>query len=103
VQRSVRRTSLSLAAQVLLCRLIDMLDNAVPWDAGRKYDLEKGEEPQYIPRDFRITPLVAYLNLKQKQWLSTQPFMESMDWCGIRGAWARPLQERWCWPGAQVH
>lgn len=29
--------------QVLLCRLIDMLDNAVPWDVGRKYDLEAGE------------------------------------------------------------
>jgi hypothetical protein len=28
---------------VLLCRLIDMLDNAVPWDVGRKYDLEAGE------------------------------------------------------------
>jgi len=66
--------------QVLLCRLIDMLDNAVPWDVGRKYDLEAGEEPQFIPRDFRITPLVAHLNGKQRKWLSTQPFMESTDW-----------------------
>jgi hypothetical protein len=39
--------------------------------------LSPGEEPQYIPRDFRITPLVAYLNKKQKQWLSTQ----------VRGGW----------------
>lgn len=28
--------------QVLLCRLVDMLDAAVPWDCGRKYDLEAG-------------------------------------------------------------
>lgn len=39
--------------QVLLCRLVEMLDSAVPWDAGPAYDLEAGEEPRYIPRDFR--------------------------------------------------
>lgn len=33
-----------------------------------------------MPRDFRITPLVAYLNEQQKKWLATQPFMESADW-----------------------
>lgn len=56
-------------------------------DAGRKYDLEAGEEPQYIPRDFRITPLVARLNQKQRKWLATQPFMVSAPvGCGRRPA-----------------
>lgn len=42
-----------LCAQVLLCRLVDILDGAVPWDAGPAFDLEAGEEARYIPRDFR--------------------------------------------------
>lgn len=49
-----------LPLQVLLCKLIDTLDNAVPWDAGPPYDLESGEEPQYIPRDFRWVGWVGY-------------------------------------------
>lgn len=42
-----------VCAQVLLCKLIDVLDDAVPWDVGAKYDVNRGEEPQYIPRDAR--------------------------------------------------
>lgn len=37
--------------QVLLVKLIDLVDNAVPYASGPKYDA--GEEPQYINRDFR--------------------------------------------------
>ena len=37
--------------QVLLCKLIDILDNAIPWDSGPKFD--RDEEPRYIQRDFR--------------------------------------------------
>jgi hypothetical protein len=64
---------------VLLCRLIQLLDNAVPWNDGPRWDLEAGEEPLYIPRDFRLTPLVAHLSATQKQWLSSQPFMATAD------------------------
>ena len=39
------------SAQVLLCKLIDLLDAAVPWDSGPKFDDD--EEPMYIPRNFR--------------------------------------------------
>ncbi|EFJ53075.1 hypothetical protein VOLCADRAFT_85983 [Volvox carteri f. nagariensis] len=52
--------------QVLLCKLIDVLDDAVPYDIGPEYNLEGGEEPRYISRDFRLTPL----------WLTDQRFME---------------------------
>jgi len=65
--------------QVLLCRLVELLDGAVAWDAGPAYDLEAGEEPRYIPRDFRLTPLVAQLSTPQREWLATQPFMASCD------------------------
>ncbi len=37
--------------QVLLCKLIDILDNSVPWDSGPKFD--SNEEPRYIPRNER--------------------------------------------------
>jgi hypothetical protein len=39
---------------VLLCKLIDVLDAAIPYDLGNEYDVEGGEEPQYISRDFRL-------------------------------------------------
>lgn len=32
--------------QVLLCKLIDVLDNAVPYEVGPEYDLENNEEPR---------------------------------------------------------
>lgn len=38
-----------------------------------------GEEPQYITRDFRLTPLVAYLNSHQRTWMASQLFMETAD------------------------
>ncbi len=37
--------------QVLLCKLIDILDDSVPWDLGPKFD--SSEEPRYIQRNFR--------------------------------------------------
>lgn len=39
--------------QVLLCKLIDVLDGAVPYELGPEFDLDEGEEPRYIIRDFR--------------------------------------------------
>lgn len=36
---------------MLLCKLIDILDNAVPWDVGPKFD--SNQEPRYIQRDMR--------------------------------------------------
>ncbi|MEW5318972.1 MAG: hypothetical protein WDW38_010150 [Sanguina aurantia] len=65
--------------QVLLCKLIDVLDDAVPWDVGAKYDVNRGEEPQYIPRDARLMPMVSRLSLAQKQWLSSQLFMQGAE------------------------
>lgn len=37
--------------QVLLCKLIDLLDSAKPWNEGPMFDVE--EEPRVIPRDVR--------------------------------------------------
>ncbi len=49
---SERRCTLPLSTtQVLLAKLIDIIDSAVPWETGPKFDA--GEEPQYITRDFR--------------------------------------------------
>mmetsp|Transcript_20601 Transcript_20601/g.45124 ORF Transcript_20601/g.45124 Transcript_20601/m.45124 type:complete len:506 (+) Transcript_20601:201-1718(+) len=78
--------------QVLLCKLIDLLDNAVPWDQGPKYDLHLGEEPQYISRDFRLTPLVKYLNSDQRGWLAKQPFMETAERSVADPAWELHLE-----------
>ncbi|KXZ51931.1 hypothetical protein GPECTOR_11g57 [Gonium pectorale] len=64
--------------QVLLCKLIDVLDDAVPYEMGPEFNLEDGEEPRYIPRDFRLTPLVKWLSRPQLKWLSEQRFMEKV-------------------------
>lgn len=64
--------------QVLLCKLIEVLDDAVPWEAGPEYDMEAGEEPRYIPRDFRLSPLVGHLTSPQRKWLTSQRFMEKV-------------------------
>ncbi|GIL71658.1 hypothetical protein Vretimale_895 [Volvox reticuliferus] len=64
--------------QVLLCKLIDVLDDAVPYEIGPEYNLENGEEPRYISRDFRLTPLVKYLSRPQLKWLAEQRFMEKV-------------------------
>ncbi|GAX84921.1 hypothetical protein CEUSTIGMA_g12342.t1 [Chlamydomonas eustigma] len=58
--------------QVLLCKLIDILDNALPWDFGPKFD--SNEEPRYIQRDMRMTPMVKHLSNVQKEYLRTQVF-----------------------------
>ncbi|GLC34117.1 hypothetical protein PLESTB_000839200 [Pleodorina starrii] len=57
--------------QVLLCKLIDVLDDAVPSEDGSHC-----EEPRYIHRDSRLTPLVSRLSRPQLEWLAEQPFME---------------------------
>jgi hypothetical protein len=62
--------------QVLLCKLIDMLDNAVPWDCGPKYDLSNDEEPLYIPRDFRVTPLVKFINKDARKFVVGLPMFQ---------------------------
>ncbi|KAG2490560.1 hypothetical protein HYH03_010954 [Edaphochlamys debaryana] len=61
--------------QVLLCKLIDVLDSANPFEVGPEYDLENNDEPRYLARDFRLTPLVALLTDAQKKWLVNQRFM----------------------------
>ncbi|KAG2449758.1 hypothetical protein HYH02_005283 [Chlamydomonas schloesseri] len=78
--------------QVLLCKLIDVLDDAVPYDIGPEYNLENGEEPRYIPRDFRLMPLVGRLTMTQKKWLADQKFMTKVpviEWPHREDWWNR--------------
>mmetsp|Transcript_15855 Transcript_15855/g.34202 ORF Transcript_15855/g.34202 Transcript_15855/m.34202 type:complete len:450 (+) Transcript_15855:113-1462(+) len=63
--------------QVLICKLIDVLDPAVPWDHGPLYDPD--ESPPYVTRNERLTPLVPYLSNKQRMWLSEQPYFKDSD------------------------
>ncbi|GIL46402.1 hypothetical protein Vafri_3400 [Volvox africanus] len=65
--------------QVLLCKLIDVLDDAVPYEIGPEFNLKDGEEPRYISRDFRLTPLVRYLARPQLKWLADQRFMMKVE------------------------
>ncbi|KAG1666019.1 hypothetical protein FOA52_010929 [Chlamydomonas sp. UWO 241] len=58
--------------QVLLCKLIAILDNKIPWDHGPKFD--SNEEPRYILRTLLLTPQVKHLSKPQIKYLSTQPF-----------------------------
>ncbi|PNW70533.1 hypothetical protein CHLRE_17g723950v5 [Chlamydomonas reinhardtii] len=99
--------------QVLLCKLIDVLDNAVPYEVGPEYDLENNEEPRYITRDFRLTPLVGRLTKKQLEWLADQRFMVGayrlVDWqfhsdwwntlCEGREQAERTMYEKVAFPG----
>lgn len=90
--------------QVLLCKLIAILDNAVPWDAGPKF--EQNEEPRYIQRDIRLTPAVKSLSNKQKQFLRDQVFFQddvNFSFPGFREDLQKKTQaerDDALWPGA---
>lgn len=90
--------------QVLLCKLIAILDDAVPWDAGSKFD--QNEEPRYIQRDIRLTPAVKFLSNTQKEFLRQQVFFQddpSFSFPGFReDLMPKSQAERddALWPGA---
>ncbi|KAG1660686.1 hypothetical protein FOA52_015897 [Chlamydomonas sp. UWO 241] len=90
--------------QVLLCKLIDILDSAVPWDYPPKFD--SNEEPRYIQRDFRITPMVKHLSNTQKDYLQATMLFASdpnLSFPGFREDLAEKTQEErdnMLWPGA---
>lgn len=60
-------TKRMLMLQVLMCKLIDMLD------------FETKDEPRYIKRNERLIPLVRYLNQDQRDWLCKQPYFSKKD------------------------
>mmetsp|Transcript_16300 Transcript_16300/g.35237 ORF Transcript_16300/g.35237 Transcript_16300/m.35237 type:complete len:633 (-) Transcript_16300:843-2741(-) len=90
--------------QVLLCKLIVILDNAVPWDCGPKFDSH--EEPLYIQRDMRLTPMVKHLSAMQKKYLEDQVFFDddpNLSFPGFREDLAHLTQAKrddMLWPGA---
>ena len=90
--------------QVLLCKLIAILDDANPWDSGPKFD--QNEEPRYIQRDVRLTPAVKLLSNVQKDFLRTQVFFQddsSFSFPGFREdlkVKSQSERDDLLWPGA---
>jgi len=90
--------------QVLLCKLIDILDAAVPWDYPPKFDSH--EEPRYIQRDFRMTPMVKYLSNIQRDYLQGSLLFASdpnLSFPGFREDLAEKTQDErdeMLWQGA---
>ena len=90
--------------QVLLCKLIAILDDANPWDSGPKFD--QNEEPRYIQRDIRLTPAVKFLSNIQREFLRDQVFFQddsSFSFPGFREdlkAKSQAERDDLLWPGA---
>lgn len=90
--------------QVLLNRLISILDDAVPWDAGPKFD--PNEEPQYIQRSMLITPQVKFLSETQKGYLRDQLYFKDDPNFSFRGfredlnSKPQAYRDKEFWPGA---
>ncbi|KAK9805212.1 hypothetical protein WJX72_006808 [[Myrmecia] bisecta] len=55
--------------QVLLCKLIDLLDSGRPYQDPGQPPYDDGDEPQYLKRDFRMVPLVGLLSADQLAYL----------------------------------
>mmetsp|Transcript_23276 Transcript_23276/g.64311 ORF Transcript_23276/g.64311 Transcript_23276/m.64311 type:complete len:422 (-) Transcript_23276:697-1962(-) len=82
--------------QVLVCKLIDLLDPGTPWDKGEPFD---EDEAPVVPRNERLTPLVRHLAPAQKEWLKQRKYFKFSDpnlsFPGFRADLAhRPQEER---------